>query len=210
MKRIIDDEKFKIKPTNPLLLCVDEKEYQIADLRVMFFGQETNSWNYLFSNDMQLSIGCYNQFYNKEECWEYGGQFWNGVRRFARLLKEKFYQRNIQFIWNNVIKIGKETMGRPPEYIYKVEREFLPVIKDEIRILKPNVILFLTGPNYDDVLADNFGQLNYESFSSYSKRQLSRFELLEVKNTFRTYHPNYLWRNDIDSFFETIINEIYF
>lgn len=45
IKSIIDDDSIEIKPANPLLLYVaDEKEYLNADIRLMVFGQETNSW----------------------------------------------------------------------------------------------------------------------------------------------------------------------
>lgn len=46
MKPIVEGNNYSIKPTNPLLLwpCLGENEYDVADVRVMIFGQETNDW----------------------------------------------------------------------------------------------------------------------------------------------------------------------
>lgn len=113
-------------------------------------------------------------------------------------------------IWNNIVKIGKfDDKGFPPDYIYEVEREHFSVIKDELKILKPTIVLFLTGPNYDSVIADNFGELTYSKLpTDYSEREIAKVNLTGVPFAFRTYHPNYLWRNDINSYFQTIIDKI--
>ena len=41
-----------------------------------------------------------------------------------------------------------------------------------------------------------------------NKQLLELYSSPGVDFTFRTYHPNYLWRNDIDSYFNAIIKEI--
>ena len=68
--------------------------------------------------------------------------------------------------------------------------------------------MFFTGPNYDSIVHDNFGKLEKQALAPFSERQISKIKLDGVDFAFRTYHPNYLWRNDIDSYFDTIINEI--
>jgi len=212
LKPIIDDEKLEIKPANPLLLYVDnEDDYKSADIRLMIFGQETNSWYEKENGTIDDIQNLYDGFFNEEECWDYGGHFWNGVSRFLSSLQKKFPDKTIRLIWNNIVKIGKHgDKGFPPDYIYEVEREFFHVIPDEIKILQPNVVLFLTGPNYDSVIADNFGELKYVALPHSTERQLSRVSLAGVPFAYRTYHPNFLWRNDIDDYFDTIIEDIKF
>jgi hypothetical protein len=212
IKQIIEDDNLDIKPTSPLLIYIDkEEEFQNADIRVMIYGQETNGWFEGFYSDIKPILDCYDNFFNGGECWNYGGHFWNGVKKFRTMLEKK-YQNNkkIRYIWNNIVKIGKsDQKGFPPDYIYEVERNHFSVIKDELQIIKPNVVLFLTGPFYDSVIADNFGQLKYTALSPFSNRELSRVELSGIDFAFRTYHPNFLWHKGlIDSFFERIINEI--
>jgi hypothetical protein len=100
--------------------------------------------------------------------------------------------------------------GFPPDYIYEIERQYFHIIPEELKILDPNVVLFLTGPNYDSIIKDNFGELKYEALPNSTERQLSRVALPNVRYAYRTYHPNYLWRNDIDDYFDTIIEDISF
>ena len=209
---IHNDERLEIKPANPLLLYIDnEEEYKNADIRVMIFGQETNSWYDERGATIEDVQDLYDDFFNGKNCWTYGGQFWNGVKRFLESLDNKYPNKSTRLIWNNIVKIGKQgKKGFPPDYIYEIERENLHVIPDEIKILKPNLVLFLTGPNYDGIIKDNFGSLIYEALPDFSERQLARIKLEEVPFAYRTYHPNFLWRNDIDDYFDTIINDIEF
>jgi len=209
---ILEDQKFGVKPANPLLLYIgDEEEYKKADIKLMIFGQETNGWyerGFGTIDDIQL---LYNGFFNEGDCWSYGGQFWNGVSRFFSSLQKKFPDKKIHLIWNNIVKIGKyDEKGFPPNYIYEIERGDFHVIPNELKILNPNVVLFLTGPNYDSILADNFGKLDYEALLTFSERQLAKVSIDNVLFAFRTYHPNYLWRIGIDVYFDAIVSNINF
>jgi hypothetical protein len=210
MQPILADKTLDFKPTCPLLLTIDnEEEFNNAEIRLMVYGQETNSWYNEFHNNHQPIIDNYESFFNGGECWSYGGQFWNGVSRFVNRLQTEYPDKKIKLVWNNIIKIGiYNHKGFPPDYIYEVEREHFSVIKEELQIIKPNIVLFFTGPNYDSIVHDNFGILDKQALSPFSERQISKVELAGVDFAFRTYHPNYLWRNDIDKFFDTIIEEI--
>ena len=44
--------------------------------------------------------------------------------------------------------------------IYKIEKEHFSIAKEEVEILKPDVILFLTGPNYDQYIKDKFYEIS--------------------------------------------------
>lgn len=143
---IIADENIKIKPANPFLLYVDnEEDYRSADIRLMIFGQETNSWYEKGTGTLEEIQSNYDGFFNEGECWSYGGQFWNGVSKFLASLQNKYKEKKVRLLWNNIIKIGKhEEKGLPPDYIYKAERETFHVIPQELTILKPNVVVQTT------------------------------------------------------------------
>ena len=207
--KINSDNELKTKPTNPLLLVVDNEEiYQSADIKIMIFGQETNGW-YEEDNTIEGIFNGYDTFFNNGKCYKYGGQFWNGFNRFIQSLQHKYPDKTIKPIWNNIVKIGcSDRKGFPPNYIYDIEKQCFSVIKEEIEILKPNIILFFTGPNYDRIISDIFGELPYKALTPFSERQISRVQLDSVPFAFRTYHPNYLWRNEIDKYFDRIIEEI--
>jgi hypothetical protein len=211
MRPVLQDTTLEVKPTCPLLLTIhNEEAFATADIRVMVFGQETNSWYDEFHVDMLSIIDQYDGFFNDGECWGYGGQFWNGINRFVALLQAQHPNKTIRLVWNNLVKIGKyDDKGFPPDYIYEVEREHFAVIEAELDIIKPTVVLFLTGPNYDSVVTDNFGSLDYTKIpGSFTERQIAKVFLPSVKSAYRTYHPNYLWRNDINSYFQAIIEQI--
>lgn len=210
MNKINEDSTKTIKPANPLLLKVN-KEYENADIRIMIFGQETNGWEGNFKGELEVSLNVYDKFFNSEECFSYGGQFWNGVSRFLKILKEKFPNKKVSFLWNNVVKIGGSgsDINCPPDYIYDLEKELFKVIDKEIDILNPNVIIFFSGPNYDEKINNSLKEIDFKSTSAeYDVRKIARIEYKNYKNIFRTYHPNYLWRNDIDSYLNTIIENI--
>jgi hypothetical protein len=207
---ILEDDNLDIKPANPLLLYIDdEEEYKSADIRLMIFGQETNGWYDNHSGTIEAVQDIYDGFFNDGECWEYGKHFWNGVNRFLSSLQTKYPGKKIKLIWNNIIKIGKHgEKGIPPDYIYQIEREYFHVIPEELQILSPNLVLFFTGPNYDGVIEDNFGKTRYEALLYSEEKQLARVFLKNVPFAYRTYHPNYLFRHDIDDYFNTIIDDI--
>ncbi|MDR1645363.1 MAG: hypothetical protein LBS05_06015 [Tannerellaceae bacterium] len=200
----------KPHPTNPLLLYVDkEEEWLHAGLRVMIFGQESNDWEAYPGKSIDHLLGVYDDFFNKGACWGYGGQFWNAVARFQHLLDAAHPTTQIRYMWNNIVKIGKiGKAGFPPGYIYNEEYVHFHVIPEEVAILKPHVALFLTGPNYDGAIDDNFGRVNYTAIPPYTGRQLARLSIPGINAAFRTYHSPSLWRNDIQSCFEAIIKEI--
>ncbi|WP_343665231.1 hypothetical protein [Chryseobacterium mucoviscidosis] len=208
---IINDEGKENKPTNPLLLFVDEKKYKNADIKIMIFGQETNDWEGDFQNNPNLSLETYNDFYNSNDCFGYAGQFWNGYNRFLTLLSNKYPNKSIASVWNNVIKVGNSGRNKnyPPEYIYNIEKEYFNVISDEINILNPDAIIFFSGPNYDNEIRNSLRDISFQQLSEkFSERALAKLNYANRPNLFRTYHPNYLWRNNINDFFEEIIKDI--
>jgi hypothetical protein len=217
IKPIIENDSYLVKPTNPLLLNPDT-EYENADIRVMIFGQETNDWEGIFNpyatSDKTINrlLDVYNGFYNLEGYKKHGGHFWNGFRLFKGILTEKYPNKKVSFLWNNIIKIGKaNTMNCPPEYIYEVERNYFSVVCEEIEILKPHIVLFLTGPNYDKYIKDRLHLSEIVQFIQFDKKKIAKVELPNIDYGYRTYHPNYLYRQGklaIEAYFATIVNEI--
>ncbi len=210
---IIQDEKYKQKPTNPLLLSVKDKNvYLNSDIKVLFLGQETNSWGNVFNGDIQKIIQKYNNFYHSCKALNsYGGYFWNGINRFISLMNSKFIDKSISYLWSNTVRIGaaRKAENMPADYIYEIELKYFKVLEEELDILNPDVILFVSGPNYDKnikAILDGVEFLNFNS--NFKKRQLAKVQYKNFKNIYRTYHPKYLWRNNINAYFNAIINDI--
>lgn len=68
-----------------------------------------------------------------------------------------------------------------------------PLHRSELAALKPDAMLFLTGPNYDYCINKSLAIVKAESVLERDVRIAARLRGLPVK-AFRTYHPNYLRR----------------
>jgi hypothetical protein len=199
------------EPTNPLLLYIDkEEEWTNAEIRVMVFGQETRDWENWPNKSIEHLCDVYNRFFNQNR--GKNSHFWHGFARFESILNTKYPNKKIGYIWNNIIKVGKASeAGRSPQNIYNAEHEHFHVIPDEVKILNPNIILFLTGPNYDDAIQKNFGEVTYSAVHPYEKDHLAKILIPGIDFAFRTYHPKFLYINEIiDNYFNAIANEISF
>ena len=212
LNAIISNKNYSQKPTNPLLLSIDEEKYLNSEIKVLFLGQETNDWGNNFTGNIEETLEIYDDFYNSKYALNsYGGHFWNGINRFIELLEKKFSEKRINYTWSNVVKIGASgrDQNHPENYIYNIELEYFKVLEKELEILRPDIILFVSGPNYDSNIEKNLKGVEFNTCnSSFSKRQIAKLKFKEFNNIYRTYHPNYLWRNNINEYFETIINDI--
>ena len=179
--------------THPLLIQTND-EYAKADLKVMFFGQETNEWNGVFEEyaDLESVLAVYENFYLKKGYEQYGKPFWN----FIRNLKSTQSTKKIGYIWNNVLKIGKSESGTPQQGLIKYTIDYFNVIPQEIEILKPNVLLFLSGHTYDDHIRKTIGNFSIVPIEGFSTNELCilKFDNISVDLAIRTYHPGYLQR----------------
>ena len=212
MQPVLQDGQPEELPASPLLLRVgDEQAYQDADIKLIIFGQETNRWYESFHGDADTILGYYDEFFNSGEYKNYGGQFWNGVALFFSMLQERYPSKTIYFLWNNLVKIGRDAgIGFPSDTVHEVERKEFDVIQEELAILQPTITLFFTGPNYDNILSEVFDAPKLAQVSdNFSVRQLASLSIVNTSHAFRTYHPGFLWRNDINSYFQAIIDSVH-
>jgi hypothetical protein len=65
----------------------------------------------------------------------------------------------------------------------------------ELEITNPTAVLFFTGPNYDQIILDEFPGARFEGMGGRPIRQFAQVchDSLPVAS-FRTYHPGYLAR----------------
>jgi len=188
-----DPEDYANMATHPLLIKTNE-EYEYADLKIMFFGQETNEWHGAFEEGIDINsvIRVYDEFYLKKGYERYGKPFWNFIRR----LKSTQSNKNIGYIWNNVLKIGKSESGSPQQSLINYTIESFNVIPQEIKILKPNILLFLSGHTYDEHIKKSVGNFTIVPIEGFptNKLCLLKFDDINVDLAIRTYHPGYLQR----------------
>jgi hypothetical protein len=194
------------RPTNPLLIRPPEG-YAQSKLKAMYFGQETNGWEggYEENKGVEHLLGIYDEFANKGRGFRYGGQFWNALKSFQQAFLK--VEPTSAFLWNNIIKVGKYSeKNRPSEDIILWQDPWFAVTREEMKTFVPNVVIFLTGPNYDDMIRRTFGEFQISSVNGFNTRKLARINSgLLPHNTFRTYHPGYLYRVGFDKVRDEII-----
>ena len=203
-------KKRENKAVYPLFLKTNEN-YEKADKKLMIFGQETNGWGGIYGSGITVDdvMNEYENFFNSKYCYIYAGAFWNGVKHFMNKIKKLSHNDNIDYLWNNIVKMGIDKKGFPSS-IYEgiIKPNLNLLIKIEIELLKPDFIVFFTGPNYDSILDNVFNNPERKKVNGYKERELCEIIIPNIKRAFRTYHPNYLYRNNIDKFFNVIIKEI--
>lgn len=193
----------------PLLLYVWEEDYAKANVKLMVFGQETYGWNSpvprIEDNDIHSLISTYISHELGHGRDDKRSNFWPFVYKLNRAFGNN--DTNC-FIWNNILKFGKEdTPGRPSQNVTQAEIMHFNVIAEEISILHPDVCIFLTGPDYDEDIKKKFGDVEFISVEGYDHRQFARLKSRYLpKNSFRTYHPGY--GNRISGLYQDIMNKI--
>lgn len=129
--------------------------------------------------------------------------FWNnGFDHFSKALNKSYPNKKLYFMWNNISKFGKINETGMTNEIRNFEREYFSVIAKELEILKPNIVIFLTGPDRDIDIIANFGNVTFNKVGEndyyFSDKKKMKYETprqivgssLLPKKTIRLYHPN--------------------
>ena len=74
------------------------------------------------------------------------------------------------------------------------------ILEEEIKIINPDIVLFLTGPYYDYYIEKQLKGVEFKTVENYGIRQFARVEHEALpKNSFRIYHPVYLRRRSLEN-----------
>jgi len=189
-----------ITPTNPLLLKVNEEKYNNSDIKVMIFGQETWGWH-KFGTSIEEGMDRYYNFFIEEQFYKGYGKsaFWKGFNYFKKEINTIFKDKEITYIWNNISKIGRND-GKTgvTTKIKNLERQSFNVIKQELEILKPDIIIFFIGNRTND-LKFHFSDISFKEIEFNNKKVSKRkykpasyvISKYLPKQSFKLYHPAY-------------------
>jgi hypothetical protein len=187
------------KPANPFLIKVDEEAYESSDIKVMIFGQETFGWCGGFGKSICYCMTAYEDYFTKLGYKTNKPNFFEGVDFFKDALNKACPNKKIYYIWNNISKVGRyEAKGVTPA-IRALERTTFPVIREEMEILKPDIVIFLSGNREHDILFSfpdaKFSPLGVKLPSKSGNKQFEPVyqvtSSLLPKNSIRLYHPSY-------------------
>jgi hypothetical protein len=83
-------------------------------------------------------------------------------------------------------------------------------LKEEIAVTKPDVVVFLSGPNYDGKINVQFNdEIEFKNFKDRHIRETAKLEHPDLpEHTYRIYHPNYLQRSKKGFLLEELIDHL--
>ncbi|MBK9415318.1 MAG: hypothetical protein IPN61_18190 [Bacteroidetes bacterium] len=186
----------------PLLMACQDDLYtnEKTHYKILFIGQEAG-----FYPDKEVKTNI-NEIMKEYEVFNMGlplnnkpskrhTPFWKAVFSLNKILNPDMASLPC-FLWSNVTKYSDG--GEPiPDSIYveyeKAIKQNLNILSDEINIAKPDVIVFLSGPNgYDEKIKIQFdGEIQFDQVQDdIPVREFARLIHKNLpEHTYRTYHP---------------------
>lgn len=180
--------------SNPLLLNVPDR-LDKQPIRLLTVGQQTGPRRWQPDLDVRRSgsrqgVAALMRRYANFAMGTVEGtaHFW----RFLRLLEAHLGLEAGQSLWNNLNKC--DDAGGRPRKAGQALWEAFPVLPAEVRLLQPTLVVFVTGPTYDDLLGSRLGA-SLERVKGWPVKSLARVRAEGLPEaSFRTYHPNFLLR----------------
>lgn len=182
----------------PLLMYCWEKEYLASNKKLLFIGQETNTWwadadkgSFWADNMISATTGYYKEFALGKNL---SSPFWQAVNKINSAVNPNM---EFNFLWTNIFKFGrKDDKGHPCKVVQELELENFNVLASEIEIISPDVVIFFTGNGCDINISERLGETKFEKCSDHETEIFARVVNKNLpKKSFRTYHPSYLRRD---------------
>lgn len=187
-KPLFDDKHLR-ELSAPLLISISEA-YLHAPVRVMFVGKETNGWwgklraYYATEDALAALMQRYQEQMGKSK---WGGRFFQMLSRTARELNGA---QADAIAWTNLMKTdweqGNGYSRNSKEFSAALTKMSQEMLRFEVELLKPHVIIFACGTSYDSVIKETFPHRT--NSEPVVKRALWQFNVGEIL-CFRCQHP---------------------
>jgi hypothetical protein len=184
-RKLCDMKRSDVCHSNPLLIEVSDN-YCHSQTRVLAVGQQTSTWQNN-TDDLEELLRHYKKFL--ADCGNDRSHtpFWRAIKNLNVKING---DGPIRVLWSNLLKM--DCCGKRPKLIEEDLCE-LRMLEVEIRILKPNVAVFFTGPGYDERLNKALPDIEYHKVNNFDQRVLARLSHSGLpRASFRTCHPKYL------------------
>ncbi len=209
----------------PPLLLRQPNDWAGALHKVVYVGQETLGWTWSarettkhsyitrnyedietlqdfinYDRGVEALIDGYRQFdFSSHQPINHRSPFWTYFRKIRSAMERNGDSVSILLI--NIIRcavISEDgfTLWSLPEADRNRYLQWQKgLLKAELAALQPTLVLFVSGPYYDDFLRSEFDDLAFEPLGGFGPRQLSKLNTAALAApAYRTYHPGYLNR----------------
>lgn len=193
---------------------VDESWWTAADLKVMVFGQEPLNWpTPILDEGAQIQSDDFVELYQRFYSDNYKGQYFltdsenhlaknkffsmgfngimSGIKDFV--INEQYPGKNVAYLWNNISKLSVGGRSGVSKEIHELEEKYFHVIPQEIEILKPDVLIFLTGPGqnkYYNYIQENFNTKGSPMpLAGNDVDAVAKLDIEGINLAYKTYHP---------------------
>ncbi len=217
LKRVCDDpnaaDALSHSLEGPFLVAVTD-DYLAARPRIVIVGQETLGWigpyaEFLSQGSVSDSVAEFVRF-------DFGltkgrSVFWRKVGEIRNELFGPDASRK-NMMWLNLFKFdddrdNKAMIGSP--YMDAALSLQGDIVAEEIRILDPQCVIFLTGPEYDASMKRAIPNTELRPVGDHPINEMAQVVGPTVPQlSFRTYHPNYLRYGKAAYCLPTIIEKI--
>jgi len=192
----------------PLLLKCWEDEYAKSKFKILFVGKECNGWVGYASDNVEECMKRYDNFKLSKN----GNRtvFWQYVYWVNSLLNPEQREGN-NFLWTNISKFCTLD-GAGLEWAVHTETvKHFNCLIDEVKITNPDIVLFFSGPYYDDKMKVQFeGEISFKKvFDDIPQRELARVEHSVLpRHSYRVYHPSSLQRQMKSNYIQRLVEHI--
>jgi hypothetical protein len=182
--------------SSPFLIRVPET-FALARVKLVIIGQETYGWGPnpplerpSFDSPAVARGMQDHQDFGLGQGWLHT-PFWQAAHQLYRMLNPGGPDGG--FIWTNLVRMdqdhGPRRRNRRPQRDVEDRVCGLRLLESELELLRPDVVVFFTGPSYDDRLRLTFPSIQFMPVA----RTLCRLESPDTKGLWvRSYHPRYL------------------
>ena len=182
-------------------LCIPYN-YEKMKYKILIVGQENNGWG--LTDDARLSMFETLDFlstpnmHDNMPIFDFPYKFCKSINNLEDIKASK----KTYFAWVNLREFSFDEEPRTllnEEAQSIIDNEF-NILEEEIKIINPDIVLFLTGPNYDNYIINQLKGVEFKTVESYHIRQFAKVEHEALpKNSFRIYHPSYLRRSGLEN-----------
>jgi hypothetical protein len=225
-KTRVEALKDKERLSAPLLIKVNES-FLNATKRIMYIGKETNHWLTdpkisldrrglmgVYKADGSLDIDRllvrYNKRMTQSENWKK-----NALFKQYKNIKDQLVDTEVgsgSIVWNNLFKMSydrgrgysKTSLGHSSA-LEEVSKE---IFIKEIEILKPDILIFVTGASYDKVIKNYLQE--YKTIEVVIPKKLWKFKYKHMV-CYRTIHPDgmrFVKKELQEDYYQMIIDDI--